>query len=107
MGEAAAEKPAARPAQAPAEPPREAQRELDAARALAASVPPGDALEADPREVAGLAALGAGDAQGAGKGRTAPARRKPRRRDRGAEERLDQAPLRLGRLASRGGHGGA
>jgi hypothetical protein len=107
MGEAAAEKPAARPAQAPAEPPREAQHELDAARALAASVPAGDALEADAREVAGLAALAAGDAQGAAKEFMAIAQIKPRRGDRAAEERRDKAYLQLARLAYQGGNDAA
>jgi hypothetical protein len=107
MGEAAAEAPPAPAPPSRAEPPREAQRELDRARALAASVPPGDPLEAEAREVAGLSALAQGDIQGAGKEFLAVAQIAPRRGDKLAEQRRDKAYLQLARLAYQSGNDAA
>ncbi len=87
---------AAEPVQRLAEP---AQRELDVARALAASVPPGDPAEADAREVAGLAALAAGDPAGATREFMAIADLPVKRGDQAAAQRRDKAFLQLARLA--------
>lgn len=94
---------AAKP-QAPApETDRRALRELDAARALAASVPAGDPSEGDAREVAGLAALAAGDAESAAKEFLSLAQLPIERGDEGASARRDAAFLQLARLAYQGG----
>jgi hypothetical protein len=79
--------------------PARAQRELDLARALAASVPPGDAAEGEAREVAALAALAAGDATQATKEFLAVAALVVPRNDAAAAERRDKAYLQLARLA--------
>ena len=105
MGQPAQEPPADKPeAKAPVDPQpaRSAQQELDQARALAASVPAGDALEADAREVAGLSALAAGDDAGAAKEFLALAQL-PAGGDGAAIERRDKAYLQLARLAYQGG----
>ncbi len=106
MGQPAQE-PAAPKPQAPApvdpQPLRSAQQELDRARALAASVPAGDALEADAREVAGLSALAAGDDAGAAREFLALAQLPAGKGDRAATERRDKAYLQLARLAYQGG----
>ena len=107
MGGARPEAAAPAPEPARTEPPRDAQRELDRARALAASVPPGDPLEADAREVAGLSALAQGDMQGAGKEFLAVAQIVPRRGDKLAEQRRDKAYLQLARLAYQSGNDAA
>ncbi len=103
MGLAAAEAP---PAQAP-QPQRrvsnEAQRELDLARALASSVTAGDPVEGDAREVAGLAALAAGDSAGATREFMAIVDLPVRRGDAAAAGRRDKAWLQLARLAYQGG----
>lgn len=99
MGLSAPESPPA-PAPAPQQRvPGEAQRELDAARALAASVAPGDPLEGDAREVAGLSALAAGDMAGATREFMAVVDLPVRRQDAAAAERRDKAWLQLARLA--------
>jgi hypothetical protein len=99
MGSAAAE-PSAAPAAAPQQKlPAEAQRELDLARALAGSVPAGDAAEGDAREVSALAALASGDAAAAVKEFLAVAELPVRRDDAAAAERRDKAYLQLARLA--------
>ncbi len=90
--------------QAPAQPPspnaeRAAAEQIDRARALAASVPAGDPAEADAHEVAGLAALAAGDGEGAQKEFVALARVLPRRGEEAAEARRDRALLQLARIA--------
>jgi hypothetical protein len=98
--------PVAPPAAAPQPQPQlanEAQRELDAARAFAASVAPGDPLEGDAREVAGLAALAAGDAAGATREFMAVVDLPARPGDAAAAERRDKAWLQLARLAYQGG----
>ncbi|MGZ6124071.1 MAG: hypothetical protein ACXWLR_03870, partial [Myxococcales bacterium] len=103
MGIAAPEAP---PAQAPSvqrRPSAVAQRELDAARALAASVAAGDPAEGDAREVAGLAALAAGDVAGATREFMAVVDLPVRRGDAAAEGRRDKAWLQLARLAYQGG----
>jgi len=87
------------PAPEPQRIPAAAQRELDAARALAASVPAGDAAEGDAREIAALAALAAGDAASATMEFLAVADLPVRRGDRVAAQRRDQAYLQLARLA--------
>jgi hypothetical protein len=79
--------------------PAAAQRELDAARALAASVSPGDPVEGDAREVAALAALAAGDPAHATKQFLAVAGLPIRRGDAAAAHRRDKAYLQLARLA--------
>lgn len=99
---------ASEPAQAPAsEFPQKlspaAQRELDAARALAASVPAGDAVEGDAREVAALAALAAGDPASATREFLAIADLPVKRGDAAAIQRHDKAYLQLARLAYQGG----
>ena len=81
----------------------EAQRELDAARALAASVRPGDPAEAEAREVAGLAALAAGDPAGATREFMAITELPVPRADAAAAERRDKAFLQLARLSYQGG----
>jgi hypothetical protein len=95
------------PPAAAAEPPRkvspEVQRELDLARALAGSVPTGDAAEGDAREVAALVALAAGDTASATKEFLAVADLPVRRGDASAAERRDKAYLQLARLAYQGG----
>ena len=99
MGFAAPE-PSATPAAVPQQKlPAEAQRELDLARALAGSVPPGDAVEGDAREVAALAALVSGDAAAAAKEFLAVSELPVRRGDAAAAERRDKAYLQLARLA--------
>ena len=109
MGQPAQEAPAAK-AQAPApvdpQPVRSAQQELDRARALAASVPAGDPLEADAREVAGLSALAAGDDAGAAREFLALADLPAKPGDRAATERRDKAYLQLARLAYQAGDDG-
>ena len=102
MGQPAAE-PAPAPAPVPQKIPAAAQRELDAARALAASVPAGDAAEGDAREIAGLAALASGDAAGATKEFLAVAALPVRRGDGVAAQRRDQAYMQLARLAYQNG----
>src|SRR5438445_7682692 len=79
--------------------PAQAQRELDLARALAASVPPGNAAEGEAREVAALAALAAGDPALATKEFLAVASLAVGRGDAAAAERRDKAYLQLARLA--------
>ena len=79
--------------------PAQAQRELDLARALAASVPPGDAAEGEAREVAALAALAAGDPAQATKEFLAVAALNVPRGDAAAAERREKAYLQLARLA--------
>ena len=79
--------------------PAQAQRELDLARALAASVPPGDAAEGEAREVAALAALAAGDPAQATKEFLAVAALAIPRGDAAAAERREKAYLQLARLA--------
>ena len=76
-----------------------AAEQVDRARSLAASVPAGDPAEADGHEVAGLAALAAGDSEGAQKEFVALASVPPRKGDRAAEERRDRALLQLARIA--------
>jgi hypothetical protein len=99
MGFAAAE-PSAAPAIAPQQKlPPDAQRELDLARALAGSVPAGDAAEGDAREVGALAALASGDPAAAAKQFLAVAELPVRRGDAAAAERRDKAYLQLARLA--------
>ena len=103
MGVAASEAP---PAQAPQPQLRiqgDAQRELDLARALAASVAAGDPVEGDAREVAGLAALAAGDSSGATREFMAIVDLPVRRGDAVAAGRRDKAWLQLARLAYQGG----
>src|SRR5436305_18769 len=98
-GVATVVRPAA-PSAAPQEKlPAAAQRELDLARALAASVPPGDAAEGDAREVGALAALASGDAAAATKDFLAVSELPVRRGDAAAAERRDKAYLQLARLA--------
>ena len=99
MGFAAAESPAATSAAPQEKLPAAAQRELDLARALAASVPPGDAAEGDAREVGALAALASGDAAAATKDFLAVSELPVRRGDAAAAERRDKAYLQLARLA--------
>ena len=79
--------------------PEPVQRELDAARALAASVSAGDPAEGDAREVSGLAALAAGDPEGATKEFLAIADLPVSSGDKAATERRDKAYLQLARLA--------
>jgi hypothetical protein len=79
--------------------PAQAQRELDLARALAASVPPGDAAEGEAREVAALAALAAGDPAQATKEFFAVTALAVSRGDAAAAERREKAYLQLARLA--------
>jgi hypothetical protein len=88
-------------APAPRGPDAKALRELDAARALASSVPAGDPAEADAREVAGLAALAAGDADGAAKEFLAISQMPVKRGEESA--RRDEAYLQLARLAYQSG----
>jgi len=102
MGQPAPE-PVPAPAPEPQKIPAAAQRELDAARALAASVPAGDAVEGDAREIAGLAALASGDAAGATKEFLAVADLPVRRGDGVAAQRRDQAYMQLARLAYQNG----
>ena len=83
--------------------PARAQRELDLARALAASVPPGNAAEGEAREIAALAALAAGDPALATKEFLAVASLAVPRGDAAAAERRDKAYLQLARLAYQGG----
>ena len=106
MGQPAREAATARPQAAqPADPQplRSARQELDQARALAASVPAGDPLEADAHEVAGLSALAAGDDAGAAREFLALAELPAQPRDGAAMERRDKAYLQLARLAYQGG----
>src|SRR5207245_10307913 len=85
---AAAAEPSAAPAAAPQQKlPPDAQRELDLARALAGSVPAGDAAEGDAREVGALAALASGDPAAAAKQFLAVAELPVRRGDAAAAER--------------------
>ncbi len=86
-----------------------AAEQVDRARFLASSVPAGDPLEADAHEVAGLAALAAGDSEGAqrefvaiasippGSPAGAPEAREA------LEARRDRALLQLARIAYAGG----
>ena len=83
---------------------RAAAEQVDRARALAASVPAGDPAEADAHEVAGLAALAAGDSEGAQKEFVALAEVRPRRGDEVAEARRDRAYLQLARIAYAAGY---
>jgi len=83
--------------------PGAAQRELDLARAIAASVAAGDPAEADAREVAGLAALAAGDSGGATREFMAIVDLPVRRGDAAGLERRDKAFLQLARLAYQNG----
>jgi hypothetical protein len=85
------------------EPNRKALHELDTARALAGMVPAGDPAEADAREVAGLSALAAGDADGAAKEFVFISQMPVRRGDENASARRDEAFLQLARLAYQGG----
>lgn len=78
---------------------RLASQELDKARALAAEVPQDDPAGADALEVAGLAALAAGDDKGATKSFIALAELPVKRGDAAATERRDKAFLQLARLA--------
>ncbi len=88
------------PAKAPAPNAEKAAAEqVDRARALASSVPAGDPLEPDAHEVAGLAALAAGDSDGAQKEFVAIASIPLRRGDQPAEARRDRALLQLARIA--------
>ena len=105
MGQSAPEPATAKPPLPPADPQpvRSAQQELDRARALAASVPAGDPLEADAHEVAGLSALAAGDDGGAAREFIALAELPAPGGDRAATERRDKAYLQLARLAYQGG----
>ena len=80
-----------------------ALRELDHARALAASVPAGDPSEADAREVSGLAALAAGDADSAAKDFLAVSQLPVKSGDAAPAARRDQAFLQLARLAYQSG----
>jgi hypothetical protein len=80
-----------------------AAEQVDRARALAGSVPAGDPLEPDAHEVAGLAALAAGDSDGAQKEFVAIASIPLRRGDQPAEARRDRALLQLARIAYAGG----
>ena len=76
-----------------------AAEQVDRARALAASVPAGDALETEAHEVAGLAALAGSDNDGAQQEFLAVAQAKVQRGDAAAEERRDRALLQLARIA--------
>ena len=76
-----------------------AAEQVDRARALAAQVPAGDPAEADAQEVAGLAALAAGDSEGAQKEFLALAAAPLRRGDEPAAQRRDRALLQLARIA--------
>jgi hypothetical protein len=76
---------------------------MDAARALAASVPAGDAAEGDAREVAALAALAAGDPASASREFLAIADLPVKRGDAAATQRRDKAYLQLARLAYHAG----
>ena len=87
----------AEPAQENAGPASAAQEELSRARALAKSVPAGDPLEPDAREVAALAALAAGDTEAAANAWLALAQLPAR--DETARRRRDEAYLQLARLA--------
>ena len=103
MGQAA---PEATPAPAPQPQQRlagEAQRELDAARALAASVAPGDPLAGEAKEVSGLAALAAGDVPAATREFMAVVDLPVRKGDQAAAARRDKAWLQLARLAYQNG----
>ena len=80
-----------------------AQRELDQARALSAMVPAGDPAEGEAHEVAGLAALAAGDDRLAAKEFVAVAQLPVRQGDARAAERRDKAYLQLARLAYQSG----
>src|SRR5262249_4274957 len=85
-----------------------AQRELDTARALAASVPAGDPVGGDAREVAGLGPRAAGAPPGASPEREfmAIADLPVKRGDKAAEQRRDKAYLQLARLAYQRGDDG-
>ena len=85
------------------QPAKAALHELDRARALAASIPAGDALEGDAHEVAGLAALASGDDDGAAREFVALVQLPVKRGDEAAIERRDKAYLQLARLAYQGG----
>lgn len=85
------------------EAPKQARLELDRARALAASVPAGDPAAGDAHEVAGLAALAAGDDGGAAQEFLALARLPVKKGDDAALERRDKAYLQLARLAYQAG----
>src|ERR1700736_4575605 len=102
MGHPAPE-PSSAPAPEPQKIPAAAQRELDAARALAASVPAGDAVEGDARAIAALAALAAGGAGGAPVPVLAAGVLPVPRGDRVAAQRRDQAYMQLARLAYQNG----
>src|SRR5437016_4665364 len=99
MGLKAPEPAAPSPPEAVQKMPEAAARALDAARALAASVPAGDPAEGDAREVSALAALAAGDAAGATKEFLAVADLPVKRGDQAAAQRRDKAYLQLARLA--------
>ena len=103
MGVQGAEPPQAPASEAPQKRSPAAQRELDAARALAASVPAGDAAEVDAREVAALSALAAGDPASATREFLAIADLPVKRGDAAATQRHDKAYLQLARLAYQGG----
>jgi hypothetical protein len=85
------------------EPNRKALRELDTARALAAMVPAGDPAEGEAREVAGLAALAAGDADSAARDFVAISQMPVRSGDQIAAARRDEAFLMMARLAYQSG----
>jgi hypothetical protein len=94
--------PEEKPAQAPvaaSEAAGAALRELEAARSLAAQVPPGDEAEASAHEVTGLVALAMNDNAAAIKEFTAIAVLPVKRGDGAAEARRDKAYLQLARLA--------
>ena len=76
-----------------------AAEQIDRARALAASVPAGDALETEAHEVSGLAALAANDNDGAQREFLAVSQAGVRRGDDEAGERRDRALLQLARIA--------
>ncbi len=94
------------PEQKDPRPAKAALGELDRARALAASIPAGDALEPEALEVEGLAALAAGDDESAVKEFLALAQLPVKRGDEAAIERRDRAWLQLARLAYQSGDDG-
>jgi hypothetical protein len=103
MGLNAPEAPQVPPSEPQRKLPAAAQRELDAARALASTVPAGDPNASDAREVAALAALASGDVASAKKEFLAVAELPVRRGDASAGQRRDKAYLQLARLAYQDG----
>lgn len=99
--------PVPQPTPAPAPPPppgaRSAARELDEARALSSSVSPDDPFGPAAAEVAGLAALAAGDDAAATREFLAIVDRKAKKGDKAAQEMRDRAYLQLARLAYQSG----